>query len=73
MNLLNYFIVYKVERVLNREEFIMDLSEVYLRQIDEKLKHQIELQERQIEILAEIDKTNKNMENYVKSLNKTVG
>ena len=51
----------------------MDLSEVYLRQIDEKLKHQIELQERQIEILAEIDKTNKNMENYVKSLNKTVG
>ena len=31
----------------------MDLSEVYLRQIDEKLKFQIELQEKQIAILAE--------------------
>ena len=47
----------------------MELSEVYLRQIDEKLKLQIELQEKQIELLAEIDRTNKDMEAYVKSLN----
>ena len=48
----------------------MDLSEVYLRQIDEKLKHQIDLQEKQIEILKEIDRTNKDMEAYVKGIKK---
>jgi len=49
----------------------MDLSEVYLRQIDENLKRQLKLQEQQIEILTEIDKTNKEMEAYVKSINNT--
>jgi hypothetical protein len=48
----------------------MELSEVYLRQIDEKLQRQIELQEKQIELLAEIDRTNKDMEAYVKGLAK---
>jgi len=49
----------------------MDLSEVYLRQIDENLKRQLKLQEQQIEILTEIDKTNKEMEAYVKNINNT--
>lgn len=49
----------------------MDLSEVYLRQIDENLKRQLKLQEQQIEILVEIDRTNKEMEAYVKSINNT--
>ena len=49
----------------------MDLSEVYLRQIDENLKRQLKLQEQQIEILIEIDRTNKEMEAYVKSINYT--
>ena len=49
----------------------MDLSEVYLRQIDENLKRQLKLQEQQIEILSEIDRTNKEMEAYVKSINST--
>jgi len=56
---------------LNREEVSMDLSEVYLRQIDENLKRQLKLQKQQIEILTEIDKTNKEMEAYVKSINNT--
>ena len=56
---------------MNREEVSMDLSEVYLRQIDENLKRQLKLQEQQIEILTEIDKTNKEMEAYVKSINNT--
>jgi hypothetical protein len=47
----------------------MDLSEVFLRQIDENLKRQLKLQEKQIEILTEIDRTNKEMEAYVKSIN----
>ena len=49
----------------------MDLSEVYLRQIDENLKRHLKLQEQQIEILTEIDKTNKEMEAYVKRINNT--
>ena len=56
---------------MNREEVSMDLSEVYLRQIDENLKRQLKLQEQQIEILTEIDRTNKEMEAYVKSINNT--
>ena len=49
----------------------MDLSEVYLRQIDENLRRQLKLQEQQIEILTEIDRTNKEMEAYVKRINNT--
>ena len=49
----------------------MNLSEVYLRQIDENLKRHLKLQEQQIEILTEIDKTNKEMEAYVKNINNT--
>ena len=56
---------------MNREEVSMDLSEVYLRQIDENLKRQLKLQEQQIEILTEIDRTNKEMETYVKSIKNT--
>jgi len=54
----------------------MDLSEVYLRQLDEKLSKQlnyqemqINLQKEQIELLRGIDKTNKDMELYIKGLN----
>jgi|TARA_B100000902_G_scaffold392041_1_gene443772 hypothetical protein len=54
----------------------MDLSEVYLRQINEKLQRQIEnqdisisLQKEQIELLRGINKTNTDMEAYVKGLN----
>ena len=54
----------------------MDLSEVYLRQLDEKLSKQlnyqemqINLQKEQIELLRGIDKTNKDMEMYIKGLN----
>ena len=56
---------------MNREEVSMDLSEVYLRQIDENLKRQLKLQEQQIEILTQIDRTNKEMEAYIKSINYT--
>ena len=49
----------------------MDLSEVYLRQIDENLNRQLKLQEKQIELLTEIDRTNKEMVTYVKSINNT--
>ena len=54
----------------------MDLSEVYLRQLDEKLSKQLNYQEmqinlhkEQIELLRGIDKTNKDMEVYIKGLN----
>ena len=54
----------------------MDLSEVYLRQINEKLEKQLlnqevnnSLQQEQIELLKEINKTNKDMETYIKDLN----
>ena len=54
----------------------MDLSEVYLRQLNEKLSKQIHyqemqinLQKEQIELLKGIDKTNKDMEAYIKGLN----
>ena len=54
----------------------MDLSEVYLRQLNEKLSKQIQFQEmqinlqkEQIELLKGIDKTNKDMEAYIKGLN----
>jgi len=54
----------------------MDLSEVYLRQLNEKLSKQIQyqemqinLQKEQIELLKGIDKTNKDMEAYIKGLN----
>ena len=64
---LNIFIVRKL---------IMDLSEVYLRQLNEKLSKQIHyqemqinLQKEQIELLKGIDKTNKDMEAYIKGLN----
>tara|TARA_A100001011_G_scaffold391566_1_gene477288 strand:- start:247 stop:468 length:222 start_codon:yes stop_codon:yes gene_type:complete len=64
---LNIFIVRKL---------IMDLSEVYLRQLNEKLSKQIQyqemqinLQKEQIELLKGIDKTNKDMEAYIKGLN----
>ena len=71
MNLFYLLTVYKVDCNLNIEEVSMDLSEVYLRQIDENLKRQLELQEKQIEILTEIDRTNKEMESYIKSINNT--
>ena len=54
----------------------MDLSEVNLRQLDEKLTKQLEyqqiqisLQKAQIEILRELNKTNKDMEAYIKAQN----
>jgi hypothetical protein len=47
----------------------VDLSEIYLRKIDDKLQRQIELQEKQIEILIAIDRTNKDMETYIKGVN----
>ena len=54
----------------------MDLSEVYLRQLDEKLNKQINyqeiqinLQKEQIVLLRAIEKTNKDMEAYIKGLN----
>lgn len=57
-------------------KLIMDLSEVYLRQLNEKLgkqlnyqEIQINLQKEQIELLRAIDKTNKDMEAYIKGLN----
>ena len=62
--------------ILIARALIMDLSEVYLRQLDEKiskqLNHQeiqINLQKEQIELLRAIDKTNKDMEAYIKGLN----
>lgn len=62
--------------VLTARKLIMDLSEVYLRQLDEKFSKQltnqqlqIELLREQIEILKEIDLTNKDMETYIKGLN----
>ena len=54
----------------------MDLSEVYLRQLNEKPSKnihyqeiQINLQKEQIELLKGINKTNKDMEAYIKGLN----
>ena len=54
----------------------MDLSEVYLRQLDEKLSKQINrqeiqinLQKEQLVLLRDINKTNKDMEAYIKGLN----
>ena len=54
----------------------MDLSEVYLRQLNEKLSKQIHyqemqinLQKEQIELLKGINETNKDMEAYIKGLN----
>ena len=54
----------------------MDLFEVYLRQFDEKLTKQLEyhqiqinLQKEQIEILQELNTTNKDMETYIKAQN----
>ena len=54
----------------------MELYEVYLRQINEKLEKQLinqefynSLQKEQVELLKEINKTNKDMENYIKGLN----
>ena len=51
----------------------MNLSEVYLRQLDEKLTQQLRHQEAQIdllkiqiELLRAIDKTNKDMKTYIK-------
>ena len=62
--------------ILIARKLIMDLSEVYLRQLDEKLSKQlnyqemqINLQKEQIELLRGIDKTNKDMEIYIKGLN----
>ena len=62
--------------ILIARKLIMDLSEVYLRQLDEKLSKQlnyqemqINLQKEQIELLRGIDKTNKDMELYIKGLN----
>ena len=57
-------------------KLIMDLSEVYLRQLDEKLSKQINrqeiqinLQKEQLVLLRDINKTNKDMEAYIKGLN----
>jgi hypothetical protein len=62
--------------ILIARKLIMDLSEVYLRQLDEKLSKQlnyqemqINLQREQIELLRGIDKTNKDMELFIKGLN----
>ena len=51
----------------------MNLSEVYLRQLDEKLTQQLRCQEAQIDVLKiqikllrAIEKTNKDMETYIK-------
>ena len=62
--------------ILIARKLIMDLSEVYLRQLDEKLNKQINyqeiqinLQKEQIVLLRAIEKTNKDMEAYIKGLN----
>ena len=62
--------------ILIARKLIMDLSEVYLRQLDEKLNKQINyqeiqinLQKEQIILLRAIEKTNKDMEAYIKGLN----